>query len=36
MARRRQAAVIRDLSYEMNTHVLSKVKPVKGEAGESA
>ena len=36
MARRRQTAVLRDLSYEMNTHVLSKVKPVKGEAGESA
>lgn len=35
-ARHRQAAVLRDLEYEVNRDILSKVKLVKGEGGENA
>lgn len=36
MAKKRQAAVFRDLSYDVNREILSKVKLLKDDGGEPA
>lgn len=35
MAKHRQTAVFRDLSYDINETILSKVKPLMGDGGEN-